>query len=636
MADKNKRRRVVVAALVAMVAGCSAEAVSPPNGRDDGDVTDNDGEILRDDAGEFIEEDRADAGDDSVRPEACVPVPEECNLIDDDCDTTVDDGFDLSSDNDNCGECGVSCSALPNADGNCTDGQCEITGCHAGWVDANNAPGDGCEYRCAASAEVESLGNGNCADGSDNDCDGRTDMDDPGCSPCVPEFCDGRDNNCDGRTDEDFDVDFDPLNCGRCGVVCPVRPNAVPICVLGGCDIRCQVGFEDRDGRASNGCEATCSPTAGGESACDGRDNDCDGFTDEEFVSTPCGTGLCVRNSVCHRGSEVCTPRSPPARTDTTCDNLDDDCDGRTDEDWVATGCVGACVDTATCIAGVAACGTPAAADNLCNNVDDDCDGAVDEEYAAYTCGRGICMRNSMCALGIERCVEGPSRTETCNALDDNCDGTTDNDPPAPAVLCSPAPRGTVQCLSGACRMASCDPGWLDADGSTANGCECEMESTEGRGEACSSAFNLDDLRGGPFVDNAGADFTVRGKIAPAGDEDWFRFTAVDSADTTCDAYHVDVRFTSNPGAVFRMDVYRGGCASTTCTNIADGYSYYTDHSSGSGTTAVGECQCRASNTDGFTICDDDGAVYYFRVYRAPGSPGDCAEYAIRVTNGVY
>jgi hypothetical protein len=611
------RRIWMTTAVLVLAWGCSAAPVDDwDTGRtDDGGGTDGD---------------VPEGGEATDEGGVCTPEPERCDEVDNDCDDLTDEDFDLRTDMANCGECGAAC-APPHADGACETAVCVIVLCHSGWVDANNNSADGCEYECIASSSSESPGDGTCSDGVDNDCDTRIDGTDTDCAPCVPEFCDALDNDCDGLTDEDFDLDFDAVNCGGCGTVCAVRPNALPICVFGVCDIACTAGWEDRDGRQTNGCEATCVPAAApNEAVCDGVDDDCDGLTDEDYLSFRCGTGLCERDSVCHRAEERCVPRSAPADQDTTCDNIDDDCDGTVDEDWVPTTCVGACVGTATCIEGVAACGTPAAADTVCDGIDEDCDGVADEDYETYTCGLGECMRTSMCLLGMERCREGTPATETCNGRDDDCDGETDEAPTAPDSLCPPAANGSVDCVSGRCTMVSCVAGWFDADGSSANGCECELEASEGRDATCATAFDL-----GSFPDT-GADLTIRGKVAPTGDEDWFQFRAPDNADTTCDAYHVDVRFTANPGSVFRMDVHRGSCGPTSCTNIVDGYDWYTDYRSGSGTTAVGECGCRTASTVNFNICNDDTATYYVRVYRAPGSSPDCAEYAIRITNGVF
>ena len=394
-----------------------AEEPAEDGRRDDGSGSEDAGEDVADDAddGEILDVGPCDA-----------TGPELCNGLDDDCDTLTDEDFDLSTDMANCGECGATCDPA-NAVGECVDGGCQIVSCTEGWVDLNDSSVDGCEYECMRSAPSESPDDSTCSDGFDNDCDGLTDAADTDCATCVPEFCDGLDNDCDGLTDEDFDTDFDVMNCGSCDTLCRGWPNASPTCVLGECYYECEPGWSDLDGLRWNGCEATCVPSADpGEVACNGVDDDCDGRTDEDYVPYQCGAGLCERDSVCSHGMPVCEPRDPPALTDTTCDGVDDDCDGTADEDWIATGCVGACIDTATCTEGVPQCGPPAATDDTCDGIDDDCDGVADEDYTSRSCGIGACARMSTCVLGIDRCREGTPSPETCNGIDDDCDGTTD------------------------------------------------------------------------------------------------------------------------------------------------------------------------------------------------------------------
>jgi hypothetical protein len=131
------------------------------------------------------------------------------------------------------------------------------------------------------------------------------------------------------------------------------------------------------------------------DATCDGIDDDCDGRRDEDYVSvaTTCGVGACASTGAtsCVDGLEQdsCTPGTP-AMDDATCDGTDDDCDGQTDEDYVsvATACgVGACASTGatTCVDGQEhdSCtpgSRPEAFESTCDNgVDDDCDGAVDQ-----------------------------------------------------------------------------------------------------------------------------------------------------------------------------------------------------------------------------------------------------------------
>ena len=51
---------------------------------------------------------------------ACEPSPETCNLIDDDCDDTIDESIMLETDPANCGRCGHACDS-----GGCTLGYCD-------------------------------------------------------------------------------------------------------------------------------------------------------------------------------------------------------------------------------------------------------------------------------------------------------------------------------------------------------------------------------------------------------------------------------------------------------------------------------------------------------------------------------
>lgn len=71
---------------------------------------------------------------------------------------------------------------------------------------------------------------------------------------------------------------------------------------------------------------------------CDGRDHDCDGAVDDAMLATSCGLGACARSLTVDCASRTCMPGAPLAGYDPTCDGVDDDCDGSTDED--CTTCV--------------------------------------------------------------------------------------------------------------------------------------------------------------------------------------------------------------------------------------------------------------------------------------------------------
>jgi hypothetical protein len=409
--------------------------------------------------------------------------PEACNNADDNCDGAIDEGFDLQTDELNCGACGVQCNK-PGAQTRCMSGSCVITACFPGFNDKDGDTGgpyggsNGCEYQCFQSnSGVEAC------DGLDNDCDsmidegidktsdpdncgvcGRTceffaatghcedsacrfdpatdcqpgfhDIDglpEDGCEyQCTPsnggaEACDVRDNNCNGAVDEGFDFTSDPANCGRCGFVCQF-PHATPSCTLGACRFDpatdCQPGFVDADGQQLDGCEYLCSKTNGGIEICDGVDNDCDGVADD----SPIDAGA------------ACASTTPA---------------------------LGACVanGTLSCAAGNLVCsGATAATQEACNNTDDDCDGSVDDGViqvcytgAPGTSGIGVCRPGfAACAAGgFGACAsEVTPSAEQCNGLDDDCNGAADEAAGGGAIAqaCYGGPAATENvgtCTSG-------------------------------------------------------------------------------------------------------------------------------------------------------------------------------------------
>ncbi len=254
--------------------------------------------------------------------------------------------------------------------------------------------------------------------------------------------------------------------------------------------------------------DATVFPGAP-DMVCDGVDNDCNGTADDGFMSTAttCGVGACEGTGMttCMAGVEGDTcVAGAPAPDDATCDGVDDDCDGMADEDYasVDTMCgLGPCAATGTssCVEGVEmdTCmpGTPAGEDTTCDAMDDDCDGMVDEAFVgeATTCGVGACMTmvSSTCVDGMteDACVPGTPAADdsTCDGIDDDCDMSVDED-----GVCGDTDSGAIDSDAGTGGAdAGTDP--MAAGG----GCTCRVTGpSDASGQSAGWAFGLLGLLG--------------------------------------------------------------------------------------------------------------------------------------------
>jgi len=82
---------------------------------------------------------------DDAAPAVFPGAAEVCNEVDDDCDGTIDDGFDLNTDLMHCGGCGVACDFRNATGGACDRGECVFDRCNDGFDDCNGDGVDGCE-----------------------------------------------------------------------------------------------------------------------------------------------------------------------------------------------------------------------------------------------------------------------------------------------------------------------------------------------------------------------------------------------------------------------------------------------------------------------------------------------------------
>ncbi len=237
-------------------------------------------------------------------------------------------------------------------------------------------------------------------------------------------------------------------------------------------------------------------------------DSDGDGLPDGEDPCPDGAGGSCLTEGVCAAARPGCPcaseyPGTYEEGAEQSCDGLDNDCDGETDEGNPGggaacdTGQDGVCAaGTMRCQEGVLTCvRSVEPGPETCNSLDDDCDGEPDDgdPGGGADCDTGA---EGVCADGVEHCEEGNlrcvaqavSEEEVCDGLDNDCDGDADDGDPGGGGECDTGEPGV--CAAG---VEHCDDGSLRCVALSASGAEV----CDGLDNDCDGSTDQDDPEGG-------------------------------------------------------------------------------------------------------------------------------------------
>ena len=385
----------------------------------------NEGTITQDaDSDGFISPEDCNDSDASISPNA----EEVCDGTDNNCDGQIDEdvqtNFFADYDGDGFGDPAIVVQGCSEPDGfvpngsDCDDrednafpGSTEI--CDGIDNDCNGTTDEGIGEEFFIDEDADGFGNANntliaCAlrDGLTN-LDGDCDDTNVQINPLATEICDEIDNNCDGTIDEDVQTTFyaDADGDGFGDELTSIQACALIegyTVISGDCD--------DADTLVYNGAMETC----------DGKDNNCDGTTDEDtamgaplwfedgdddgFGNPNSTTNACNQPNGYVADSTDCNDNNDsisPSMIE-QCNSVDDNCDGQIDEDG--------------------------ASDAPVWYEDGDEDGFGDLNSTLYACNQpnGYVADSTDCNDNNEDI--SPSGTEICNSKDDNCDGQVDED----------------------------------------------------------------------------------------------------------------------------------------------------------------------------------------------------------------
>ncbi len=361
----------------------------------------------------------------SCQNEVTPQADEACNGKDDDCDGVVDEGCSCDYQGRTTGVCDG--GGTINNKGNCqppSDYSSSETSCDGLDNDCDGVTDERCP--CAYNGNPDGVCGGSKIDPNSGNCQ------EPNSYEQDETSCDAKDNDCDGTVDEG----------------CSCQDGTTESCYTGPSGTAGTGVCESGTRTCTNGSFGSCqNETTPSDESCDGKDNDCDSIVDEgcqcDYNNT--STGVCSNGKINNNGN--CTAPGDYESNETSCDSLDNDCDGVTDErcpcnyrgssDGV---CTNSTIDPSS-----GQCQEPAdyeSDETSCDGKDNDCDGTVDEgcscqdgeTESCYTGPSGT-AGTGVCESGTRKCTNGSfgdcqSETtpsdETCDGKDNDCDGTVD------------------------------------------------------------------------------------------------------------------------------------------------------------------------------------------------------------------
>ena len=582
------------------------------------------------------------------------------DTLDNDCDANADaadSGCAPWVDNDGDGFCG---SAASCADGS-TPGDCNDanSGISPNATEVCNGTDDDCDgstdegvllsyytdndndgYGSGGFGQACSIPNGKA--GNNNDCNDSN----ANIRPGATEVCNGTDDDCDGSTDEGIatntyyrDSDGDGYGTSTTQISCS-QPS----------------GYASSNGDCNDGNN---SIFPGATEVCNGSDDDCDGSTDEGLLNSywpdndgdGYGAGNAIQQCSAPNGhvsnNTDCNDTNSSIRPGATevCNDIDDDCDGSTDEGLATTsyfedgdgdGYGNPSVTALSCgaVGGYVTDDTDCDDNNdtiyptrpeICDGIDQDCDSNIDEgvestfyadsdsdnygdpgsTVSACTAPAGYIGDNTDC--NDSNASVNPARTEVCNGIDDDCNGTTDqgaSDASTWYLDNDGDSYGNASATASACNQPA---------GHVSDNTDCD-DTDPGRSPAAAEVCNdIDDDCDGT-VDAGATDATA---WYADTDSDGFGDasigqTACDSPvgyvtdDTDCD----DSAASTFPGAGEQCNNIDDDCDGTVDEGIADQDFYPDADGDGFGEpgTPVNDCTAPAGHVLDSTDCDDSDA----------------------------